>query len=72
MIDGISDRLLSQRFKELEAAGIINRTVVPTTPVQILYQLTPDGRALVDALQPLARWSLRRSGPRGAERVPMT
>ncbi|POX45796.1 helix-turn-helix domain-containing protein [Streptomyces sp. Ru72] len=61
MIDGISDRLLSQRLKELEAAGLIERTVIPSTPVQIRYQLAPDGRALVDALLPLAQWSMRRS-----------
>ncbi|MGW3563793.1 winged helix-turn-helix transcriptional regulator [Streptomyces sp. NPDC000941] len=69
MIDGISDRLLSQRLKELEAAGLIERTVIPTTPVQIRYQLAPDGQALVKALLPLAQWSMHRSGPRGAGRV---
>ncbi|MFE7305697.1 winged helix-turn-helix transcriptional regulator [Streptomyces sp. NPDC057546] len=72
MIDGISDRLLSQRLKELEAAGLIERTVIPTTPVQIRYQPAPDGRSLVDALRPLAQWSLRRgSGTRGAGSVPV-
>ncbi|MFF0291190.1 winged helix-turn-helix transcriptional regulator [Streptomyces sp. NPDC005262] len=70
MIDGISDRLLSQRLKELEAAGLIERTVIPTTPVQVRYQLSPDGQALVDALLPLAHWSMHRSGPRGTGRVP--
>jgi DNA-binding HxlR family transcriptional regulator len=69
MIDGISDRLLSQRLKQLEAAGLIERTVIPTTPVRIRYQLAPDGQALVDALQPLTQWSLRRTGSRGAGRV---
>ncbi|MET9671017.1 helix-turn-helix domain-containing protein [Streptomyces sp. NPDC006475] len=70
MIEGISDRLLSQRLKELESAGLIDRTVVPSTPVQILYQLTPDGQALVDALMPLAQWSRRRSGHSGATQLP--
>ncbi|MFC3572083.1 winged helix-turn-helix transcriptional regulator [Streptomyces yaanensis] len=71
MIDGISDRLLSQRLKELEAAGLIERTVIPTTPVQVRYRLAPDGQALVDALLPLAQWSLRRGfGTRGSGRVP--
>jgi DNA-binding HxlR family transcriptional regulator len=70
MIDGISDRLLSQRLKELEAAGLIERTIIPTTPVQVRYQLAPDGQALVDALLPLAQWSMHRSGPRGAGRAP--
>ncbi|MFG3660837.1 winged helix-turn-helix transcriptional regulator [Streptomyces sp. NPDC047706] len=60
-IDGISDRLLSQRLKELETAGLLDRIVVPSTPVQIRYRLSPDGLELVEALQPLAQWSLRRS-----------
>ncbi|MBD9733902.1 helix-turn-helix transcriptional regulator [Streptomyces sp. H28] len=61
LIDGISDRLLSQRLKELESQGLMERTVVPTTPVQITYSLSPAGKDLIDALQPLAAWSARRS-----------
>ncbi|WP_225640905.1 winged helix-turn-helix transcriptional regulator [Streptomyces werraensis] len=61
VIHGISDRLLSQRLKELEAEGLIERTVVPTTPVQITYTLSPAGEALLEALQPLVRWSTRRA-----------
>ncbi|MEU2288961.1 helix-turn-helix domain-containing protein [Streptomyces sp. NPDC013178] len=68
MIDGISDRLLSQRLKELESAGLIQRIVVPSTPVQISYRLAPEGQALVHALGPLAQWSMRRSGTRGPDR----
>ncbi|MFI9801300.1 winged helix-turn-helix transcriptional regulator [Streptomyces sp. NPDC052302] len=61
MIDGISDRLLSQRLKELEGQELIRRTVVPTTPVQITYSLTPLGEALIEALQPLVKWNMRRA-----------
>ncbi|MER7741909.1 helix-turn-helix domain-containing protein [Streptomyces sp. NPDC096538] len=61
VIDGISDRLLSQRLKELERQELIKRTVVPTTPVQITYSLTPTGEALIDALQPLVKWNMRRA-----------
>jgi DNA-binding HxlR family transcriptional regulator len=68
VIEGISDRLLTQRLRELDAAGLIQRTVIPTTPVQVRYQLTADGQALVDALAPLAQWSMRRgSAPRALE-----
>ncbi|GGT15882.1 winged helix-turn-helix transcriptional regulator [Streptomyces chromofuscus] len=73
-IDGISDRLLSQRLKELESQGLIRRTVIPTTPVRVQYSLAPSGQALIDALQPLAKWSMQRSGggaavrPAGARR----
>ncbi|WP_374329374.1 winged helix-turn-helix transcriptional regulator [Streptomyces sp. PSKA30] len=69
-VASISDQLLSQRLKELEAAGLLDRTVVPSMPVQIRYQLSPDGLALMDALQPLAQWSLRRSVRRGVEQAP--
>lgn len=57
-VDGLSDRLLSQRLKELEAEGLITRTVVPTTPVQIRYGLTKRGHDLIVALQPLVDWGI--------------
>ncbi|MEU4098848.1 winged helix-turn-helix transcriptional regulator [Streptomyces sp. NPDC026673] len=60
VIDGISDRLLARRIKELEAEGLIERSVISSTPVRIRYALAPDGRALVAALQPPARWSAQR------------
>ncbi|MFD7436110.1 winged helix-turn-helix transcriptional regulator [Streptomyces sp. NPDC059861] len=71
LISGISDRLLSQRLKELEAEGLIERTVIPSTPVQIHYRLAPEGQELVEALMPLGRWSMRRSGTRGPGWVPV-
>ncbi|HJP77160.1 MAG TPA: helix-turn-helix domain-containing protein [Pseudonocardiaceae bacterium] len=55
-VDGLSDRLLSQRLKELEGHGLVIRTVVPTTPVQIRYTLSDSGTSLLTILQPLARW----------------
>jgi DNA-binding HxlR family transcriptional regulator len=58
-ITGISDRLLSQRLRELEEEGLVERTVVPTTPVQVRYALTPLGTELIAALQPLVDWGLR-------------
>ncbi|MCW8384524.1 winged helix-turn-helix transcriptional regulator [Streptomyces justiciae] len=56
-ISGISDRLLALRLKELGEAGLVDRSVIPSTPVQVRYTLSPDGIALVRALQPLARWT---------------
>ncbi|MFC4865383.1 MULTISPECIES: helix-turn-helix domain-containing protein [Streptomonospora] len=55
-IGAISDRMLSQRLKELESLGLLEREVVPTTPVQILYRPSPRGRGLLDALEPLVTW----------------
>ncbi|HKN98822.1 MAG TPA: helix-turn-helix domain-containing protein [Pseudonocardiaceae bacterium] len=55
-VDGISSRLLAVRLKELEDNNLVERTVVPTTPVQIRYTLTPCGRELLAGLMPLLRW----------------
>lgn len=57
VVDGISDRLLSVRLKELEAEGLIARTVTPTTPVTITYAPTARGRSLISSAQPLAHWA---------------
>ena len=58
---GISDRVLTQRLRELEQHGLIERTVVPSMPVQITYAPTPRGEGLVQALQPLVDWWLETS-----------
>lgn len=52
----ISDRLLTQRLRELEQQGLMVREVVPTMPVQILYSPTPAGAELIAALMPLGEW----------------
>ena len=59
MVTGISDRLLSQRLRELELEGLIERTVVPTTPVLVQYRPTARGRELLAILQPLVGFSKR-------------
>ncbi|MDA0567391.1 helix-turn-helix transcriptional regulator [Streptomonospora sp. S1-112] len=55
-VHGISDRVLSQRLRELAALGLVERRVVPTTPVQVTYRPTPRGLELLDALLPLIAW----------------
>jgi DNA-binding HxlR family transcriptional regulator len=67
LIAGISDRLLSQRLRELEALQLIEREVIPTTPVQILYKLTPTGEQLVVSLHPLLSWGVRYLSEIGTE-----
>lgn len=59
VVDGLSDRLLAQRLKELEASGLLERTVIPTTPVQVRYALTERGEDLLRSLQPLVHWGQR-------------
>lgn len=58
LVEGISDRLLSARLRELEAEGLIERTVVPTTPVTISYAPTRRGTSLLEAVQPLTHWAI--------------
>jgi len=67
-VPGLSDRMLAQRLKELQAAGLVNRQVTPTMPVQVTYQLTQVGRELMASLQPLVRWGLRWHGEQDQER----
>ena len=49
----LSDRLLSERMKELEARGVVRRTVRPGRPVRVEYELTEMGRALAPAVREL-------------------
>jgi DNA-binding HxlR family transcriptional regulator len=56
-VPGLSDRLCSERLKELEAEGIVARRVIADTPVRIEYHLTDKGAALVDAVAALSRWA---------------
>ncbi|MGI9825059.1 winged helix-turn-helix transcriptional regulator [Agromyces sp. Marseille-Q5079] len=55
-VDGISDRLLAARLKELETEGVIERHVRATTPVSITYTPSAAGLQLIEALQPLIAW----------------
>jgi DNA-binding HxlR family transcriptional regulator len=55
----LSDRLLSERMKELEARGVVQRTVRPGRPVRVEYELTEMGRELAPAVRELERWARR-------------
>lgn len=56
-VPGLSDRLLSERLKELEAEGIVSRTVVPSTPVRVDYALTAKGEALSEVIIAVSAWA---------------
>jgi DNA-binding HxlR family transcriptional regulator len=58
-VPDISDRMLSERLRELEAEGIVTRTVVPDSPVRVDYELTDKGRALEPAIAALGKWAQR-------------
>jgi DNA-binding HxlR family transcriptional regulator len=55
----LSDRLLSERMKELESRGVVCRTVRPGRPVRVEYALTEMGRELAPAVHELERWARR-------------
>jgi len=56
-IPDISDRMLSERLRELESEGIVVRRVIPETPVRVEYELTDKGRALEPAIGAIGAWA---------------
>ena len=56
-ITQLSPRILTQRLKELESAGIVEREVIPSTPVQVEYSLTEKGRQLIPLMKGIAEWA---------------
>jgi DNA-binding HxlR family transcriptional regulator len=58
-VAGISDHILSDRLRSLEAEGIVRREVTPDTPVRITYGLTEAGEGLAEAIGALAEWAER-------------
>jgi DNA-binding HxlR family transcriptional regulator len=65
LVDGISDRMLTMRLRELETLGLLSRTVVPTSPVQVFYAPTDHGVTLVRAMRPLLAWGEQRMAKAG-------
>ena len=57
LVPELSDRLLSERLKELEGEGIVERRVLDGSPVRVEYSLTPKGQALEPALRALKQWA---------------
>jgi DNA-binding HxlR family transcriptional regulator len=58
-IGGISQRMLTVTLRGLERDGILTRTVYAVMPPNVTYELTDMGRTLLDATDPLVRWSLQ-------------
>jgi DNA-binding HxlR family transcriptional regulator len=55
-LGGASDRMLSERLKELEATGILERRVYTDTPVRVEYRLTEKGKALAPVIEAIQQW----------------
>jgi DNA-binding HxlR family transcriptional regulator len=58
-VPGLHDRLLSERLKELEHEGIVERVVIPETPVRIEYHLTGKGQDLDGVMDAVSLWAER-------------
>lgn len=58
-IPDISDRMLSDRLKALEAEGIITRHVLPDPPIKVEYELTEKGRELQRSFEAIGSWAER-------------
>jgi DNA-binding HxlR family transcriptional regulator len=69
-VPDITDRMLSDRLQELEAEGIVERTVIPDTPVRVEYALTRKGRALGAAVEAISAWADKWGDPSTAAAAP--
>lgn len=56
-IPGLSDRMLADRLKELQADGLVQRVVFPETPVRVEYHLTEKGCALAGVMAAVSAWA---------------
>ncbi len=56
-VPSLSDRMLAERLKELEAVGIVKRSVYPDVPVRVEYVLTPKGRDLEPVMDAVQSWA---------------
>jgi DNA-binding HxlR family transcriptional regulator len=56
-VAGISPRMLSERLRDLEAAGLIERTVLPTSPPTVEYRLTVRGRRLAPVIEAMRAYA---------------
>jgi DNA-binding HxlR family transcriptional regulator len=56
LVPGITEKMLTQRLRELESAGIVDRTRVSSTPPHVEYRLTTEGRSLAPLLQAMFDW----------------
>jgi DNA-binding HxlR family transcriptional regulator len=56
-IEGISQRMLTLTLRGLERDGLVTRTIYPTVPPRVDYELTTSGRTLLEPVQALAAWA---------------
>jgi DNA-binding HxlR family transcriptional regulator len=69
-LPGVSEKMLIQHLREMEADGLVHREVFREVPPRVEYSLTEDGESLNAALGPLGQWGTERIERIGAEMVP--
>jgi DNA-binding HxlR family transcriptional regulator len=57
-VDGISQKMLTQTLRSMEADGLVQRTVIDVVPPHVLYALTPLGQTLSDPLVAICQWAM--------------
>ncbi len=60
-LQGVTQRVLTQQLRELEADGLVSRKVYPEVPPRVEYSLTKVGRTLLPALEKLEQWARKHS-----------
>ena len=68
MVEGISQRMLTLTLKGLEEDGLVSRTMFPTIPPRVDYELTDLGRTLITPLLSLYEWVIEHRGEMEASR----
>jgi len=70
-LPGVSEKMLAQHLREMEADGLVLRTVYAEVPPKVEYSLTESGAALNEALLPLGAWGRERVRREGLEVAPV-
>jgi DNA-binding HxlR family transcriptional regulator len=68
-LPGVSEKMLVQHLREMEADGLVHREVYPEVPPKVEYSLTEEGRSLNAALAPLGAWGNDRIARHGLEKL---
>ncbi|MEV0198881.1 helix-turn-helix domain-containing protein [Nonomuraea sp. NPDC050691] len=56
-VAGVSQKMLTQTLRTLERDGLVSRSVTPSVPVRVDYELTPLGRSLLPVMRAIKQWA---------------
>ena len=60
-LDGVTQKMLTQQLREMEADGILTRRVYPQVPPKVEYSLTEEGKTLAPVVQAMCKWGTARN-----------